>query len=102
MQVVATQTRMCICWKKGVASKGKSKGTTRKGIARAIEGATWAAEGGAIKEVIKGVVKEDVKRVIEEGNCSIEKEVWDGSPRCCDSGDDKGEMTWTARKCDLR
>ncbi len=50
---------------KGVASKGKSKGTTREGIARATEGATWATDWGAIREVIKGVVREDVRGVIE-------------------------------------
>ncbi len=96
---------------KGVASKGKLKGTTRKGIARAMEGAIWAT-WGVVKGVIKGVVKqvardEEVTKgalrgAIEKGNYSREKEVWDGLPRCCDSRNDKGEMTWAARKCDPR
>jgi hypothetical protein len=28
--------------------------------------------------------------------------MWDGPPRFCDLGYDKGEMTWVARECDPR
>ncbi len=43
---------------KGVTSKGKSEGATKKGTIKAKEGATWGIKNGATRRIlIKGVVK---------------------------------------------
>ncbi len=100
------------------AKRLHKKGITKEGIARVIEGITWVAKEGAARGVIKWVVKEIVidgaardkeatkeraaRGAVKENDCSKEKKVWNNPPRCCDLGDDKGEMTWVVGDDDPR
>ncbi len=94
---------------KGVTSEGKLKGTTKEWIVKVTKGATWGIIKRATRVLIEGVVRKAItkkratrKGAIEEHNFSRKKKMWNGPQRCCDSRDDKGEITWVVGKCDPR